>query len=344
MTQRMRKHLRWLPGARRIRMYLSVGNALPLKRHLQFMGGLRGRIEDLVVSVLCKAGFGFNVGNNDVLQAYQELRGAVEVDALMLLYTGWYKNTVFVGPVQAKDGRLYFAKSFKMLSDAHEEFAKAQSVRALADGYFKTAEVLTVCNHTILYELVEHSRAMPDDQAVEDACLAMCAASLRGATSTQRMNELIDFDVLLDFCTKLPEQTEGLMHALEYIRKIDISLNVCSAHGDFTPWNIFSAQDGSICLIDYERFFCATPYFDYFHFYCQPGAMINNIGPANEALRKLINKSPNDEKLIKIYFLAYLIIQIYADLDDWCRKGLRHRQLGMLIKSKSMLIVTHCKW
>lgn len=339
MTRQMGKRLCWLPGARRLRMYLSAGDSLQLKRHLQFMGGIRGLIEDLVVTVVGKSGVSLEVGNDEVLNAYQELSDLIKVDAAMLLYTGWYKNTVFVGPVRGTDGCRYFAKSFKLLSDAREEATKAKSVRTLADGYFKTAGVQNVQGRVILYELVEHGQSVPDARAVEAACLAMCTASLLRSVDAKPLKELVDFGALLGFCAQFPWPAEGLISALERIQKqMSVPVELCFAHGDFTPWNTFSSPDDSICLIDYENFFCGTPYFDYFHYHCQPGAMVNDLSPANMAFERLNDGVLRASAMTRIYFLAYLILQIYADLEAWCKGGMRHRQLSMLIKSRATLI------
>ncbi len=324
--------LRWLSDAKLRRTYLAFGDAVPLSRDLTFLSGARAAAERIALALLPRLGLSPPVTDPALLAGWAGAAAALNPRAALLLHTGWYKATLFVGPVTTSDGETLFIKLFAEQTAAAAEARRAEAARALVEPFFRAASVRLINGPLVAYELIRHGRVVPEAGKVERSIADMGRAALERSTESRPARAIVDLESLAGRLSELglpppPRTLDG-----------DEAEPLAAAHGDCTPWNIFADEAGRACLIDYERQGAATPFADLFHYRVQPQAVRGRIEPAAAVLDGLTCLTGHSRTEMARWFGLYLAAQLELDLGLWFDEGRRHRQLRALIAAKSALL------
>jgi len=324
--------LRWLRGAKLRPTYLTFGDAAPLARNLVFLSGLRGLAERIAIAVLSRVGPSRSVEPGALSDAWSEVKAALDASAALLLHTGWYKETLFVGPVRTRDGATLFVKLFAETSAAAAEAERAQAARTVVEPFFRAAAVQRVSGRLVAYDLIEHGRATLDPAQTVAAVAAMAAAALDRATELRPARDAVDLDLLG------PRLAAFGLPAVPGFLAEDVAISLAPCHGDCTPWNIFADQAGRACLIDYERAGVDAPFADLFHHRIQPQVVRGRheaVAPMLDELSRLTGRNRDD---MARWLGLYLAGQLQLDLALWLDEGRRHDQLRDLITGKAAML------
>jgi hypothetical protein len=260
-----------------------------------------------------------------------EATGAV---AAFLLYTGYYKETVLVGPVQSGDGAKLFVKCYQQLDRAIAEVECATRVQSLAGDYFRLARVVKRADNIVAYELLPHGRRAAPLAAVQDAAAAMGRNVLERCTATRATDNLIG-EGFVDLGGQFSPELAADLRALRDAR-IELAWPEC--HGDLTPWNVFMNDQDQLCLIDYERAGRGPPLADLFHLHTQPAALVGKHELAFRSSTSAARDAGFDAAQVRWWYVVYLALQLEVDLKQWFVEGRRHHQLKSLITSKAALL------
>src|SRR5689334_7803907 len=106
---------RWLRGASRRPRYVGIGHRpTALYPMLSYLTGRREALERLVMRLPARLLARPEPWSGAGACVYRALADLPEPRSALLLYTGYYKATTFVGPVvlRGEEGRLVFWKAF----------------------------------------------------------------------------------------------------------------------------------------------------------------------------------------------------------------------------------------
>lgn len=160
-----------------------------------------------------------------------------------------------------------------------------------------------------------------------------------------------------DTCTRL-QQLERLQDAripaalLRKLRRMmqafpsDYLVDTTVAHGDFTPWNMYQQDDGTLAVYDWELSRPAMPFgFDAFHFIIQNGILTQRLRWTD--LEKTIQQTLfTDQGLFaryapaaqRNYLALYLIINTTYYLSVYAQQPAWHRQVSWLLETWSLAL------
>lgn len=247
----------WLRSVTGDLRYVAWGRYRELVPSLDYLPGARGRIEQAFL----RTPFPHTSRERDVpeaaLAAVEDLTATLGAgSAALLLYTGYYKDTWFVGPIRSARGQRAFVKLFQSTDDAAAEVARAdQASRLVQDGAFRTLRAVQ-SGQVVSYDIVSRAGSASDRDAV-----AIGAAIARGrkqddATPPARArwaarSNAVDAVLAGRFDHSSSRVGPALAH--------DVAWGL--AHGDVTPWNIIPTHEGLV-LIDYERVALRPAFFD----------------------------------------------------------------------------------
>ena len=116
-------------------------------------------------------------------------------------------------------------------------------------------------------------------------------------------------------------------------------IDVCMSHGDFTPWNMYCQQDGSLALYDWELSRMDMPYgYDAFHFVIQNSILVRRASwkQIQSELQKLLFSSTSlmgslTSSEQQLYLRFYLIINVVYYLSIYKEQQVWHQQVEWLI-------------
>lgn len=109
--------------------------------------------------------------------------------------------------------------------------------------------------------------------------------------------------------------------ANDHIKRLngEMTVECYLAHGDFTPWNVLRAKDGSARIIDWELYGRRPKFFDPFHYIVSQAILVDQAS-ADAILGKILKfgSSVADRYSILLYFGLYLVVQalMYCDLYE----------------------------
>lgn len=138
---------------------------------------------------------------------------------------------------------------------------------------------------------------------------------------------------------------KGLVRKLDLIiARIhsEVIVETCFSHGDFTPWNMYTGENGSLQIYDWELSRGAIPFgFDAFHFVIQNGILVQHQSwteiqqqVENTLFTSSLFKDSSPEQR-KMYLELYLVINtvyylcVYQEQEEW------HTQVYWLINTWS---------
>jgi hypothetical protein len=252
-------HVRWLRTAIGGARYVAWGNHTgALYRHLDYLTGLRGRVERawlrLPVRTLTTAS-----RSREATTTAQQLRRNLGPDSsALLLWTGYYKDTMLVGPVLTHaDG--VFVKHFRDPGAAQAEAERATMMHKLADAAGAVTTLIpTIMNSAVTFPLVDRQRLATPAEA-HHVATRLAAAAIARAPSEQEQ---------ADRASRATQALEQLGSAGIPVKERIAKLiqrgpeRLAPAHGDITPWNVLIDQDGRAVLIDYDEAAWLPAYFD----------------------------------------------------------------------------------
>lgn len=114
--------------------------------------------------------------------------------------------------------------------------------------------------------------------------------------------------------SKLYLKIMAAQNAVEYFvntQKLRFHIECYNAHGDFTPWNVLQATDGTPKIIDWELYGLKPKYFDIFHYSISYEILVLKLS-ANKIFSNIMKMMYDliDKKTIYFYFGCYLATQM----------------------------------
>lgn len=251
--------------ARGTRRYVAWGDlASRLTEYLRFHQGMRARIERMALGAaypLVRTG---SPVVRDVAACCAAIQGVFGTrSSAFMLYTGWYKESVLVGPVLADDGTRHFVKAF-----GAESAARAESVRAAALADLLPSSVLIPATTRtegalVAYELIAHGRRNVQEAGDQRLADFVSEAYSRGAPSSLQFDEVVDCERLERLPSDVRIDADGIRRLLEWAEGRQVVFH--AAHGDLTPWNVLVGQANKIYLVDFDEVGPAPALSDWFH-------------------------------------------------------------------------------
>lgn len=215
------------------------------------------------------------------LEQLWSVADALESSRGMLLYTGWYKESLFVGPVQV-DNAVRFIKVLRSSLEADRERDRsAVAARLVPDHsvlYCLEAERVGVSS--VAYPAVDRSRASTHQDATAIG-LAIYRAAPAAATRDPRRLETADA-VLAAADRITAADRDTLLTALVG------SDTDTQSHGDVTPWNVVVDPTGRLALIDYDSVARRPAGFDLAYALTHPSAVAGHAIDGKGAIDELV--------------------------------------------------------
>lgn len=117
--------------------------------------------------------------------------------------------------------------------------------------------------------------------------------------------------------------------AREFLQTLptNMTLSCYAAHGDFTPWNVLRAPDGSARIIDWELYGLRPKFFDPFHYRVSPAILVDRV-PADTILAQAwqLAAPALDGPSTLLYFGAYVACQVFYYGHIYERQEVLHPQ------------------
>lgn len=249
----------WARSATGERRYVLFGDsARSLYPSLDYMEGMRGRAERWLMRLAPHPRRQVHeVTESELTDSLRDAaKAAGGLTRGLLLATGYYKETVAVGPVVNRAGAKVFLKVYK--TSAGAERAKVREDRfldAVREASVATVRGTMLGERTIGYPVIDNRGKASESESLKLALeLGKQLVSGRGGMGTEvplRAREVI-------------AETISKVAAESFMRLVDscwTGLNGLN-HGDVTPWNILRTGAGHHVLIDYERSFVGPAFYD----------------------------------------------------------------------------------
>jgi hypothetical protein len=244
--------VKWVRSAAGDLRYVAWGAAWrPLAHHLQYLTGWRGRMERVALSSgLTQSGADRPVPTEAMQAAYsvRETLGSEGASSGLLLYTGYYKDSWFVGPI-ASDSQFTFVKIFRTPKQAEAEVDRAMGAERLAagDSPFECIPARHLQPTSVMYPLVTRSRRSRQADA-EKIGQWLASHRLEPAGESDLLSERsaraeASLYELVGASASRPGLLTPAVASVPYL---------VPTHGDVTPWNIVPTV-GSLTLIDYDN-------------------------------------------------------------------------------------------
>ena len=309
----------WLRGASPEPRYIGIGDQPGrLYPWLGYLQGVRGLAERAVLRLPPRL-LDAAPPPADVAQIVDEsLAGRPDPHSALLLYTAYYKETAFVGPVRmTPTDRPVFWKSFSGPEPAAAEIRRSSALREVLPDGAVTAGCRVVGSRLVEYDGLQRAR-----RRATTAELVRCARMLgRLARDASAVGENIGaqtpkVDVLTqyaDSATDLPVPLHRRARDdLEALSREDLFLS----HGDFTGRNVFRTTAGTLAVVDYDAVGLRPAHFDVVHLVTQ-AAVDKGIVPSMSRLRRvtlgLVEGDGRRDLAACLLWDAYETMQQYVD-------------------------------
>lgn len=277
----------WLRGLTPEPRYVGIGRSpgrlYPL---LAYLTGLRGVAEAAVLRLPADRLERGSPPTAVTESLERALDGLAPPHEALLLYTGYYKATSFVGPViRTAGGAPVFWKAFPDRAAAQAELERAALLRCILPGGTRTASCHLVTDRLVEYDVLPRSRVPATTRA-----LVGCA---RGIAHRARSHaRAVDVPVVGRHPAgrSTVHELAGSMTSAEQ-RRLDAALDGLGgttfgiSHGDFTRWNVFRMPDGSLGVVDYDAVAARPVLFDVVHLLTQ-SAVEKGRAPSLRVLRR----------------------------------------------------------
>jgi hypothetical protein len=330
----MSSELRWLRGAGRRPRYVGFGGAERLFCGIADLSPWRGTLER---AALAARRNGATVDDERILEAWRRLRESLpDTTAALLLYTGFYKDTVLSGIVVGRAPR--FVKVFSADDGQEEERRRLELLRAIVPREVTLPELSSPAPGIAAYPLLTRSRRRPTARQLQDVALTIGLNAIHSTPSDSGHSQR-DWQSYLGDTAALIRSTE--LAEVDLDRLTGHRPPPAVAHGDFTPWNVFRTGTGELALVDYERVGLRAPFTDAWHLATQPRALRSRASVPDALIARVSQAAGADAGEVRSWYDAYLLQDLNQDATDWVVQGRRHPQLRRLIRAKAALLDRH---
>jgi hypothetical protein len=291
----------WLRGASRRARYVGLGvrpNRLyPL---LSYLTGRREALERLTMRLPAAALRRTAPWPDADRLVAAALEGMPEPHSALLLYTGYYKASVFVGPVIERPGaEAVFWKAFRTERDAATELARAAALRRILPGTAVAPDCRSVGSAIVEYDCLARSPRRLSEGDLVDCALALGRSGLeQGDGIPSEPNGVAVSQVVADFRKLADWPAADLAAVGDELERVAARPRYLS-HGDFTDWNAFRTVDGRLGIVDYDAVGYRPAYFDVVHLLNQRAAE-KDVLPPVELLRSLLTGASADRTVVDL--------------------------------------------
>ena len=317
--------------------YMAYGHYKILLRDVIFLNGWRGffekawlKIQQLYPRHLLK--------DRITLSHWSSLTQslAAPITAALFWQTGWYKVTQFIGGVTTDDRR-FFIKAYKHADDA--SLAKQQS--DFVNHYFNTAftivPVMSMHDRLVIYPLLPHATKAIAADDIEKRLIDLQIQY--NAQFSRALKPALDY-INLNLPNLLQKSGHAeLWHSVRQFLATCPPLPMVPVHGDVTTWNIFYSDQLLPVLVDYERAGWHVPFYDCWHFYCQPLIMYGKTPDLRSYIKNIHTKTQIELATLQQTALLYLLDQLAYDLQDHDDYKVQQARFQNVVAIKIKLVV-----
>lgn len=257
------------------------------------------------------------------------------IEAALFWRTDWYKTTHSVGAIKTDDRQL-FVKIYKRREDAALAMQQTSFIQYYFSNAFTTVPALATHDNIILFPLLPHAKAVITSDKIQKILVENAMRHLQGILPSPK--PAVDH-VNLNLPSLL--QKEGQIDLWHRIRDLLLSIGpipTVPIHGDVTPWNLFMSDSNQPVLIDYERAGWHVPFYDCWHFYCQPLILKGHTPALMKHISELHQTTQTDQKYLAQTALLYLLDQLAHDLQDKHDYPKQHHALSHVAQIKLKLV------
>ncbi len=247
-----------------------------------------------------------------------------------VLYTTDMGQTRWRGVLQS-EGQLYAIKAFQSRDDAYHEFTQTKIVEQYFSGPFIVPHVVHCQDGLLISRFIPRGRQILQEDSVLDRLFFTTKEMIDKSTSFKVPKDIVPLNFPGLF-VKL--ENSALTRAVkEWLVEHPDQMPIIPIHGDMTPWNIYVDENERLVLSSFERAGWHVPFYDVFHFYLQPQAL---LGRSSQSVRKLLNDLPwgTFYPWLEQALVLYLIDQLCCDLSDHYDKQYNDPWLLSMIHKK----------
>lgn len=250
--------MRWIRSAAGDLRYVGWGPApRKLAPHLNYLTGSRGILEQMALRSGLTASGKQRAVPHDAEAALAEVMATVEPRQRgLLLYTGYYKDSWFVGPVATGTG-IDFLKVFRDPHQASEEIRHATLAARLpgAGARYLCLPATPLTDRAVSYPIVRRRGRASTDTAIG---IAMAISRGDAPVSVDEGDWAARADAVE---ARVLAVGQSPMRPGQLASQAASGGALTLSHGDLTPWNIIPTGRGPV-LIDYERLGWRPRHFD----------------------------------------------------------------------------------
>lgn len=252
----------------------------------------------------------------------------------------WYKNETeqcFIKVALSENAAAIIGKeagALTLLQQYHFKQLQVPVVKEAADNFVTLSDVNTGTTQRLAQFTAQHADALRE-LYVQTSTTAAVKNIVWWQTTTEKLEWLID-----NADARIPK---GLLRKLKQLHKAtdtDATLTVAMAHGDFTPWNMYTTPQ-HLKVYDWELIVEDAPlWWDAFHFIFQSGILMHRQN-AKTILADIDNCEEKDlfciagnnsialQKHLSLYLLYNTVyyLHVYAHQPKW------HMQVNWLLQT-----------
>lgn len=285
--------LRWLRGVSRTPRYIGLGDRpgrlYPL---LSYMTGLRDLTERLVLKLPEPWVAAKRPLPEPARYAVNEvLRDRERPAAALFLYTGYYKETVFVGPVLNRGSDAVFWKAFKGEDEVQRELGRVGAIRRVLPPSGRLAACSPIGAGVVEYEWVERSRRSATRSELVKFALELGQLAVRaeggGSVPIAEPSPLPKEEVVKGFADLEGVHIHSIVPAMIDQMSALRHEALFWSHGDLTRWNVFPTVGKRLGVVDYDAVGLRPPMYDVVHLLTQE-AVERRISPPVRLLGEVL--------------------------------------------------------
>ena len=224
------------------------------------------------------------------------------------------KNRKIIFVLKSESGLIYFLKYYTSNESKKLIQKESELLWNFKNNYFKikVPNVVKSTNSMILIESVGDT-ITPINYDSKEINYFTIERPFKENLLIERSLESIFLESEIVEITKSNKLLQSLVLNFLFTNKDNIFL-LSPAHGDFTPWNVFSSKIDKIIILDWELSANLPLFFDYFHFKIQPLIMLTKLSfedilnklDLNYLNKRLLKVSEREIEVVD-YLILYLI-------------------------------------
>lgn len=247
----------------------------------------------------------------------------------LLFYSTDHLQTRWRGVLES-DGQLFSIKVFQNRDDAYHEATQTKIVEQYFTGPFIVPHVVQCQDGILISRFVPRMRGILAEDGVLDRLQYATIESMNKSTSFKVPKDIVPLNFPGLF-VKL-ENSELTRRVKEWLAGHPDQMPIIPIHGDMTPWNIYVDESERLVLSSFERAGWQVPFYDVFHFYLQPQALLSRS--AAPVTRILADLPWRRYPWLEVALVLYLVDQLCCDLGDLYDKQYNDPWLLPMIRKK----------